>query len=742
VIAIGLGASYALLRANARMSDELPREWEGRDIEIIGVIDELPQRDERSIRFAFRVEAVTTKGATVPQRIAIGWYKPMIKELAGEALPELHAGERWRWTVRLKRPHGYVNPAGFDLEAWLLERNTRANGSIQVDEPVQRLSANAGRISDHVERLRERIRERMLKTLEGKRYAGVLIALAIGDQQAIKDADWALFNATAVSHLLSISGAHVTLFATWIAWCVFAVWRRSPLLCAKLPAQKAAALVAAFVALLYAVLTGFAVPSQRTCYMLMTAALALWLSRSLSPWLILCWALVVVLLIDPWAVLAVGFWFSFVAVALLLYVTQQRIAEQKFWITMLKTQAAVTLGLAPFALLFFQQVSLIGPLANALAIPLITFMVVPLTLLWLIIPVDALILLGHVLIDALAAFLNWLTTLDSFMWSQHAPPIWTMLLASVGVLWLLAPREVPHRWLGALWCLPLFAITPAMPEPGEFRLSVLDVGQGTAAVVRTAKHTLVYDTGARWTDQTDAGARLIAPYLRASGSGRIDGLVVSHLDIDHSGGANSLLRSTPTTWLLTSMFDNADVIATAREKNTDAYACVAGQSWMWDDVRFEVLHPVAESYDNAKLKTNDRSCVVKITGKTASALLTGDVEALSEAALVARDAAALKSDALLIPHHGSMTSSTEQFLDAVAPNVALINAGYRNRFGHPRPTVLDRYAARDIPVYRTDWHGAILIESQDGFATVRRERDERRRYWIDRPDAADTRPIE
>jgi competence protein ComEC len=742
VIAIGLGASYALLRANARMSDELPREWEGRDIEIIGVIDELPQRDERSIRFAFRVEAVTTKGATVPQRIAIGWYKPMIKELAGEALPELHAGERWRWTVRLKRPHGYVNPAGFDLEAWLLERNIRANGSIQVDEPVKRLSANAGRISDYVERLRERIRERMLKTLEGKRYAGVLIALAIGDQQAIKDADWALFNATAVSHLLSISGAHVTLFATWIAWCVFAVWRRSPLLCAKLPAQKAAALVAAFVALLYAVLTGFAVPSQRTCYMLMTAALALWLSRSLSPWLILCWALVVVLLIDPWAVLAVGFWFSFVAVALLLYVTQQRIAEQKFWITMLKTQAAVTLGLAPFALLFFQQVSLIGPLANALAIPLITFMVVPLTLLWLIIPVDALILLGHVLIDALAAFLNWLTTLDSFMWSQHAPPIWTMLLASVGVLWLLAPREVPHRWLGALWCLPLFAITPAMPEPGEFRLSVLDVGQGTAAVVRTAKHTLVYDTGARWTDQTDAGARLIAPYLRASGSGRIDGLVVSHLDIDHSGGANSLLRSTPTTWLLTSMFDNADVIATAREKNTDAYACVAGQSWMWDDVRFEVLHPVAESYDNAKLKTNDRSCVVKITGKTASALLTGDVEALSEAALVARDAAALKSDALLIPHHGSMTSSTEQFLDAVAPNVALINAGYRNRFGHPRPTVLDRYAARDIPVYRTDWHGAILIESQDGFATVRRERDERRRYWIDRPDAADTRPIE
>jgi competence protein ComEC len=741
-IAVGVGLSYTLLRADIRMSDELPRQWEGRDIEIVGVIDEMPQRDERSIRFAFRVEEVTTKGATVPKRIAIGWYKPTIKELAGEALPELHAGERWRWTVRLKRPHGYVNPAGFDVEAWLLDRNIRAGGSIQVDEPVKRLSANAGQLGDHVERLRERIRERMLKALEGKRYAGVLIALAIGDQQAIKDADWALFNATAVSHLLSISGAHVTLFATWVAWCAFAIWRRSPLLCAKLPAQKAAALVAASIAILYAVLTGFAVPSQRTCYMLVTAAFALWLSRSLSPWLILCWALVVVLFIDPWAVLAVGFWFSFVAVALLLYVTNNRVGEQKFWIAMFKTQAAVSLGLAPFALLFFQQVSLVGPLANALAIPLITFMVVPLTLLWLVIPVDALIVLAHALIEALAAFLSWLTTFDSFIWSQHAPPTWTMLLAAIGVLWLLAPREVPHRWLGALWCLPLFTIAPSAPESGEFRVTVLDVGQGTSVVVRTAHRTLVYDTGARWTDQTDAGARLIAPYLRASGSGRIDGLVVSHLDIDHSGGANSLLRGTPTTWLLTSMFENADVIATAREKNTDAIACVAGQSWTWDDVRFDVLHPTAETYSATKLKTNDRSCVVKVTSKTASVLLTGDVEALSEAALVERSPMQLKSDALLIPHHGSTTSSTAHFIDAVAPSVALINAGYRNRFGHPRPVILDRYTARGIVVHRTDWHGAITLESKDKFTNVRRERDARQRYWVDRVDPSDRRPIE
>ncbi|TAG70999.1 MAG: DUF4131 domain-containing protein, partial [Burkholderiales bacterium] len=301
-----LAASLTWLRADIRLADELPRDWEGRDIEIIGVVDEMPQRNERSIRFAFRVERVLTENARVPSRIALGWYKPSIKELAGEALPQIRAGERWRWTVRLKRPHGYVNPAGFDLEAWLLERNIRAQGSIQADSLAKRLDENAGRFTDHVERARESLRARMQEALKDQRFAGVLIALAIGDQQAISDADWALFNATGVSHLLSISGAHVTLFASWIALAVFFVWRRSPSLIRLIPAQKAAALAAALVACAYAMLTGFAVPAQRTCYMLLVAALALLLNRQVSPWLILLWAATTVLLIDPWAALAVG----------------------------------------------------------------------------------------------------------------------------------------------------------------------------------------------------------------------------------------------------------------------------------------------------------------------------------------------------------------------------------------------------------------------------------------------------
>lgn len=745
LIALTIGANLAWLRADLRMASELPREWEGRDIELVGVIDELPQSDNQGVRFAFAVEHVLTVGAPVPPRIALGWYKASVKELQGEPLPTLHAGERWQLTVRLKRPHGYANPGGFDVEAWLLENNLRATGSVRGDEPNRRLAANAGRFIDHINQLRDQLRERMQRALAGQRYGGVLIALAIGDQRAISEADWSLFNATAVSHLLSISGAHVTLFATWVAWLVFSVWRRSPRLVAKLPAQQAAALTAASIALAYATLAGFEVPAQRTCYMLLAGATALMLRRSLSLWLILIWALVVVLLIDPWAGLAVGFWFSFMAVAFLIYITAGRVGQRSRWRMLLMTQAAVTLGLAPISIALFQQVSLVGPIANAVAIPLITMLVVPLTLLWLVLPVDALLTVAHQLIVWLTLGLQWLMALPSPVWAQHAPPLWTVGLALLGSLILLAPRGWPHRWLGALWCLPLFVIAPQRPATGEFSLAVLDIGQGTAAVVQTANHTLVYDTGPRWTDAADAGSRLIAPYLRASGSSQIHGLVVSHLDIDHSGGARSLLNSVPVDWMLTSVFADSDIVKTATQRGVLPLACAAGQSWNWDGVQFDVLHPELENYREASIKTNDRSCVIKVSSKNFSALLTADVEARSETALVNRyaiNSEMLRSDVLLMPHHGSMTSSTPQFIDAVAPKLAIINAGYRNRFGHPREAVLARYASRNIPILRTDWHGAVILSSDHALEQTEKTREVRQRYWVDRPDRSDARPIE
>ncbi len=743
-VAVTLGSSLALLRADFRMAQALPIDWEGRDVEIVGIIDELPQADAHGVRFAFAVERVETLGAIVPPRIALGWYKATIKELQGEPLPALRAGERWRLFVRLKRPHGYANPHGFDSEAWMLENELRATGSVRSDESNLRLAANAGRAIDYLNQLRDRLRERMQNALKNQRYSGVIVALALGDQRSISEADWSLFNATAVSHLLSISGAHVTLFATWIALAVFALWRRSPHLVSYLPAQQAAALVAAFVAVAYAALSGFAVPAQRTCYMLLAAAAALMLRRSLSPWLILSWSLVVVLVIDPWAALAVGFWFSFLAVFMLMFVTVGRVGERSWLRTTLVTQAAVTIGLAPISIALFQQVSLVGPVANAVAIPVVTTMVVPLTLLWLIVPIDALLILAHQLIAWLAVGLQMLTTLPAALWAQHAPPWWSVGLAMLGCLILLAPRGWPHRWLGVVWCLPLFLLLPERPVDGEFSLAVLDIGQGTAAVVQTAHHTLVYDTGPRWTQSADAGSRIIAPYLRAAGSSRIHGLVISHLDIDHSGGARSLLGTVPVSWMLTSIEPDSEVAKSATARHITTLRCVAGQSWTWDSVHFDVLHPTTENYLDESRKTNDRSCVVKVSAKQFTALLTADIEALSEAELIARDAGkhALKSDVLLVPHHGSRTSSTPAFIDAVAPNIALINAGYRNRFGHPRDNIIARYNERNISVLRTDWHGAITLNSVDGLTQIEKYRGARRRYWVDHPDPADARPIE
>jgi competence protein ComEC len=347
--------------------------------------------------------------------------------------------------------------------------------------------------------------------------------------------------------------------------------------------------------------------------------------------------------------------------------------------------------------------------------------------------------LAHSAVGVLAEFLQWLTSLATPLWSQHAPPMWAVILSLAGIAWLLAPRIVRYRCIGALWCLPLFTVTPTAPPTGEFQATILDVGQGTSAVIRTALHTLVYDAGPRWSDGNDAGKRLVAPFIRASGSGRINGLVVSHLDSDHSGGANALLREIPISWLATSMYSDADVVTEAKRRNVSAIACMAGQRWTWDEVRFEVLHPSATSYADGAIKTNDRSCVIKVNARSGSLLLTGDIEALSESELVNREASQLSADALLVPHHGSTTSSTPALLDAVRPRIAFVNAGYRNRFGHPRDDVLRRYGDRNISLHRTDWHGAITVESKDRFKSVRRERDQRQRYWIDRVDPGDRR---
>lgn len=728
------GFFWAAALAHVRMADELPAQWEGRDVEVVGVIASLPQPFERSVRFDLDIERVLTSGARVPQRVSVAWWGRMPQD--GARLPDVHAGERWRFTVRLKRPHGAANPHGFDYEAWLLERGVRATGYVRPGSSPERLAALVYRPAYCVEAVRERLRARILAALADRPYAGVIAALVMGDQRAIPFAQWQTFTRTGVNHLMSISGLHVTMVSGLAYALVLALWRRSARLTLRLPAARAAVLAGAATAFLYTLLAGFAVPAQRTLYMICVVAAALWAGTAMSASVVLAAALLVVVVLDPWAVTSAGFWLSFGAVASILFAVVNRVAQPHWMTVWSRTQAAVTIALLPLLLALFQQVSLISPIANAFAIPLVSLVVVPLALAGSVLPFDAVLYLAHAAMAGCMVILDWMSALPHAVWQQHAPQPWAIAVALAGALWMLTPRGVPARWLGAVACLPLFFVMPEAPREGALRLTVLDVGQGLAIVVQTRRHVLLYDTGPAFGPFTDSGNRIIAPYLRAAGVRGLDGLVVSHDDSDHAGGAVSVLQAVPVQWLASSVSEMDPLPLLA----DDAFRCVAGQSWTWDGVRFDILHPTAESYDS-KVKNNDRGCVLKVSAPGGSVLLPADIERRSEEALLARPHA-LAADVLIAGHHGSKTSSTEAFLNAVQPRAVVFAVGYRNRFGHPHPDVLERYRARGTALYRTDSDGAVSIDvAPEGRISIARHRDRYRRYWLDAP-ARDARVLD
>ncbi len=716
------GFAWAAALGQARLADALPEANEGRDIRVTGVVAGLPQAYENGVRFDFAVES---SDAAVPSRISLAWYRGWRLEESDEwhALQELHAGERWQLVVRLKRPHGNLNPQGFDYEAWLFERGVRATGYVRADDGNRRLAAFVARPAYGVERLREAVRARFLRALPEHDYAGVLVALAVGDQRAIDGGLWQLFARTGISHLMSISGLHVTMVAALGAWLVSFFWRRRPALMLRLPAQKAAAAAGWATAFAYCLLAGFGVPAQRTLFMLSVVALALWLGRAASGSRVLALALLLVLLADPWAVLSAGFWLSFGAVALLFFVSSGRLAPRHWLAEWGRAQWAVTLGLIPALLALFQQFSLVSPIANAVAIPVVSFVVTPLALIAAVLPFDALLLLAHQILAGLMAFVEWLAGLPLAVWQQHAPPVWAVGLAALGCAWLLLPRGFPARGVGALLIFPLVLVEPARPAVGELRLTVLDVGQGLAVHAQTASHDLVYDTGPQFSPDANSGNRILLPYLRAAGVRRLDGLILTHEDKDHSGGALSLLDGLPVAWTSSSLPDDHPFREAPGHRT-----CIDGQAWEWDGVRFEMLHPEATGYASAKRKSNDMSCVLKVSSAYGSALLTGDIETISEQALSKRQGERLRADVLLAPHHGSRTSSSPEFLAAVGAETVVFPVGYRNRFRHPNEAVWRRYEETGAQLLRTDRDGAVTVE----FAVPRRltfERAARRRYW-------------
>lgn len=744
-------AMFALsgLRAASYADQALSPALEGKDIRVTGVVAAMPQTNEIGTRLQINVLGAQWNGEAVrlPPVIDVAWYGGAFRDAAATAdlqlpPPALRAGERWEMTVRLKAPHGLRNPHGFDYELWMWEQGVQATGYVRAgakDEAPVRLAATW---QHPVEQARQSVRDAIVSRLvhgaddadpSRARTAGVVAALVTGDQRAIDRADWDVFRATGVAHLVAISGLHIALFAWLAALVVGAVWRRSVRLCLAVPAPSAGLVAGVVLATGYALFSGWGVPAQRTVIMLATVAL-LQLSGRRWPWpqvwLLACAAVV---LVDPWALAQAGFWLSFVAVGILFATNPiaggayQTSVRARFY-ALLREQWVVTLALSPLSLLLFGQVSVVGFAANLVAIPWVTLVVTPLALggvVWA--PLWSLAALS---LQPLIALLYWLAQWPWAVVFLPAAPLWAGIAAVAGgaLLAMRLPWRLRLLALPLLW--PVLWWQPARPAVGQFELLAADIGQGNAVLVRTATHTLLYDAGPRFSRESDAGHRVLVPLLRALGE-RVDLLMLSHRDADHTGGAAAVLLQQPQADLMGSI--EAD---NALQQLRPIKPCVAGQRWVWDGVAFEVLHP--QEGDDAAIalrppRPNTLSCVLRITATGATgatqavALLAGDIEALQEQALLARGAA-LRADVLLVPHHGSKTSSSAPFLEAVQPRTALVQSGYRNRFGHPAPEVLQRYQQRGIRVVESSRCGAAVWSSaQPG--TVACERDVRQRYW-------------
>lgn len=747
LVAALLGFSLTELRAHGRLADRLDPAREGEDLELVGRVAGVPLWREGAVRFAFEVEAVRpawadpAQGARAPQelgvprRVLLSWRGGLQEGRLQQRPPhDLTAGQRWQLVVRLRQVHGRLNPNGFDAELWLFDNGFGATGQVRAlrSQRHRKLDEADGHL---VDRWRQAVAVRIAERVSDARLAGVLAALVVGEQSAIDRADWDLFRITGVAHLMAISGLHITMFAWLAAAALRRLWRMQPAWTLALPAPVAARWGGLALATGYAVFSGWGVPAQRTVWMLATVAVLAQLGRR-WPWgLMLLMVATVVAAVDPWALLQAGFWLSFVAVALLLASADRdwvqatlaadpgSRARWRDWLQRsvgagVRTQAIATVGLAPLTLVCFQQVSLVGFLANLVAVPVVTLVVTPLALLGVMWP--ALWDGAAAVLAALTAGLTWLAAWPQAQWVTAAAPMWAVAVGLAGGALAVLPWPLTLRLLGLALMLPLLWPPVPRPAPGQFEVIALDVGQGTAVVVRTERHTLVYDTGPAYTADDDAGQRVLVPVLQSLGERQVHRLVLSHRDADHVGGARAFLRAYPDTPVMSSLEPTHELLGAVASHTP----CTAGQAWRWDGVDFEILHPGPEDR-SPPLQPNQVSCVLRVSTPQHRALLTGDIGRREELRLVQTQAERLAADWLLVPHHGSRSSSSEEFLQAVQPRVAVFQVAHRSRFGHPAPSVWARYGQQGIERIATPTCGAYRWMAGRG----RCERDLRRRYW-------------
>ena len=736
---LSLGFVWNAYYAQSHLSNILPIEYEGKDLLLEGRVNALPQSSPSGAKFSFEVDQAFLGQERIelfPRQVYLSWQPAWRNP---QKVPEVIPSQRWKFKVKIKRPYGSLNPHTFDFERWSFHQDFGASGSVRSGELLLEKDIGLTEFSLAMEYQRWKLRQKIRRLLpDGARYSGVIAALVMGDQNAIEQEDWRVFNATGIGHLISISGLHVTMLAGFGAMIAAFIWRRNtlPLL---IPVGKVAAAAGFLTAFIYAWLAGFQIPAQRTMYMVGVVAFALWSGRNPRSFDIWWWALAFVLLIDPMAPYTPGFWLSFGAVAAILYAMQgsegllgvptgkelevhwrQRLIQALR--EACRIQAVVTIALLPLTLYWFYQVSIVSPLANAFAIPVVSYIVTPLAIAgallpdfigkWLLIP-------AHTTMDYLAIMLAWMANWKwAVAWSSQ-PAWWALILSAVGIVISIRPGVIAESWVsrvaGLALCITLFIqlSTNTNLAKAEFRVTVLDIGQGTAVLIETASKRLLYDTGPVQ-GKDNAGQRIILPYLRGRGINHIDRMVISHSDSDHIGGAATLLKEISFDSMMGSLPSTNLLLANLEDRRVPSIPCRFGQQWSWDGVDFHIWHPHEDTLfeEQETRKPNEMSCVLEVRNHDTSFWLTGDVEKQGEADITARLDQFVLNDLkdkkliFMAPHHGSKTSSSQELLIALNPDEAFAQNGYRNRYGHPHPTVTARYQGMNIPFYQTPDTGA------------------------------------
>ena len=710
-----LGAAWTMLRADLALSQRLPSQFEGSDMVVTGTVTGLPHATDEATHFEMIVQSARRGDVPVELHgiVRLSWY---------DDAPQIEPCSIWQLHARLKRPRGMVDPGVFDFERYALSEGISATGYV-------RPAAGNGQIGARIlcaDRLRARISAGIAETLGPGPPSDVLRALAFGDQHAMDEHEWEVARATGIPHLIAISGLHIALFAGFGVLIVRLFWKLAPRVTLRWPAPLIEAVASIVFAVAYATIAGLGLPTRRALVMIGMLLAANLLRRGRAPVQGLAFAVIVLLVIDPLCVLSAGFWLSFVGVAWLLFCLSGsgRGQRRRWWSQMLSAQGVASLGLLPLTIWFFGQSSLVGPLANLIAVPWICFVVLPFgvagALIQLAVPGIGVPLLqfAGAALEVLWALLEHMAAWPGAAWYFPEPSAWALGLAMLGASWMLLPRGMPARALGLALLLPLLLPVREELRDGEFEALMLDVGQGLSFVVRTRDHAMVYDAGSRFPSGFDLGKASVVPALHAIGVRHLDRLIISHGDNDHAGGAASVIAA----------FPDARVESGEPERvGMTSVQCLAGESWNWNGVDFRVAHP----HEPLSTKANDRCCVVEVRAGDHALLLTGDISSAVEAEVASAVSPSSAEVVLQVPHHGSKTSSSEEFLAALHPSLALVSAGYRNHFNHPNPAIVARYASDRIDLENSAENGFIDLRFAADRAPriVERGRIDRHPYW-------------